>query len=287
LLDDGKDIVEVMMEGNACYKLTTIQGFIAATGSSPIKTVVDVGANVGDITLLFREVFPEARIFGFEAVEEYYRVAAQRTERLEGIKLFNQAMTAQHRFADDLGEQPHPDCAVLAILKGLPAAGPGWSGGSLVVQAEQAGRLETPGYTVSDQTVSAVTLAEFMRREGLEEIDILKMDCEGCEHSVLGCADTDTLRRVRFITGEYHGISRFNRVMRQRLFQTHKVNLVGDRDLGCFFAERLNDSEDGILLHDKSGMRQLRHWLSDEPMDWHLFNPMFVLHSDRVWHGIV
>ena len=115
---------------------------------------------------------------------------------------------------------------------------------------------------------------------------MLKMDCEGCEHHVLGCAQGSFLSRVRFIPGEYHGIERFYRVMQRKLFTTHKVNLIGSRELGCFFAERLDGDRDGILQYDKRGMLQPRPWLSLEPMDWHLFNEAFVLPQERWCHAL-
>ena len=85
--------------------------------------------------------------------------------------------------------------------------------------------------------------------------------------------------------GEYHGIERLYRVMQRKLFTTHKVNLIGTRELGCFFAERLDGDRDGILQFDKRGMLQPRPWLSLEPMDWHLFNEL-VLPQERWCHGL-
>jgi tRNA1(Val) A37 N6-methylase TrmN6 len=48
------------MEGNACYKLSTISNFITATKSKNIQTIVDAGANVGAISLLMHDYFREA-----------------------------------------------------------------------------------------------------------------------------------------------------------------------------------------------------------------------------------
>jgi hypothetical protein len=274
------------VEGNACYKFATIRNFIAATDAPPIRVAIDVGVNVGDMALLLRDTFPEARIFGFEAVEEYYRMALERLGSLPDVTLFHRAMTAQHRFADDLGCRPRPDIARLTVLKGLPAAGPGWGGGSIVVPEQDACRFDPSHFARIAQPAYPVTLDDFMRDRCLAEIDLLKMDCEGCEHSVLGCAEPDTLRRVRFIVGEYHGFARFSRVVSERLFRTHKVSLIGERDLGCFFAERLEGECDGILRFDKEGMLALRPWLSDSPSEWHLFNDAYVPTPERYWHAL-
>ena len=277
------------MEGNACYKFSTIRNWIAATGAKPIETVVDVGVNVGNVVLLIHDYFPDARIFGFEPVTEYFDMAKANTKAVPNLILYNMAFTASHDFVDDLGTEPREASAPLVVLKGLPAAGPGWTGGSVVLPAGGAmeqDAMATHHYQKLEQAVEPISLGAFMEREKLEEIDILKMDCEGCEHSTLGSADVDTLHRDRFIVGEYHGIERFSRIMQGKLFQTHKVSLFGDRGLGAFFAERLDGEADGILLHDKSGMLVLRPWLGDDPIDWHVFNEQYVLKEDRYWHAL-
>ena len=277
------------MEGNECYKFSTIKNFIAKTGGQEIKTILDIGVNTGDITLMMNTYFPQAKIYGFEVVKEYFDIAHSRTKHIGDIELFNMAFSSQHLFEDDLGAQPREEKADLRIFKALPEAGPGWGGGSFVVPEdhEMVAHFERVfGYEKLEDNVSAISLKEFMRSKKLEEIDLIKIDCEGCEHSALGCADTETLKRIRFITGEYHGLEKFYQVMQAKLFQTHKVNLIGQSDLGCFFAERLDGERDGILRFDKSEMLSLRPWLCDIPIDWHLFNEEYVLNQDRYWHAL-
>lgn len=277
------------MEGNACYKFSTIKNFIKKTKSKPIETVIDIGVNIGDTVLLIHEYFPKARIFGIEPVKEYFETATKRTENVPNLTLFNMAFTAAHDFMDDLGAEPREETAAMVVLKGLPSGGVGWIGGSMVVPAESEAAKEavaSHNYERLEQTIEPISLQQFMERENLTEIDILKMDCEGCEHSTLGSATPETLRRIRFITGEYHGIARFSAIMQSKLFETHKVNLIGDSNLGAFFAERLDGEADGILRHDKSGMLVERPWLCDTPIEWHLFDPKYVLPEDRVWHSL-
>lgn len=277
------------MEGNECYKFSTIQNYIEKTHNKTIDTIVDVGVNVGDISVMMNAYFPNARIYGFEAVREYYDIARSRTSHISSIVLFNMAVSSQHLFADDLGDLPRERAVSLRILKGLPEAGPGWAGGSFVLPEDHTliTRNQAPrGYEPIAQEVAPITLSEIIELAGTEEIDLLKMDCEGCEHPVLGCAGRETLNRVRFITGEYHDIRRFYLTMQGKLFQTHKVNLVGTASLGCFFAERLDGLEDGILRFEKTGMLVPRPWLCDFPIDWHVFNDEFVLENDRYWHAL-
>lgn len=277
------------MEGNECYKFSTIRNYVEKTRQKSIDMIVDVGVNVGDISLMMNAYFPGARILGFEAVKEYYDIARSRTSHINSIELFNRAVSSQHLFADDLGDMPRDRAVSLRILKGLPAAGPGWAGGSFVLPEDHmliAQDAAPYGYEQITQAVEPITLREILEMTGTEEIDLLKMDCEGCEHPVLGCAALETLKRIRFIAGEYHDIRRFYLTMRNKLFKTHKVNLIGTASLGCFFAERLEGDKDGILRFDKTGMLVSRPWLCEFPIDWHIFNDEFVLEQDRYWHAL-
>ena len=53
-------------------------------------------------------------------------------------------------------------------------------------------------------SVTAVTLADFLDENGLDGVDLLKMDIEGSEFEVLLTAEIDTLRRIRRVELEYH-----------------------------------------------------------------------------------
>jgi Methyltransferase FkbM domain len=282
------------MEGNECYKFSTILNYVQATGSRGIRTVVDIGANVGSICLLANSYFPDAHIYAFEAVEEYFRLACQNTRNVPGLRIFNQAVTSAHLFYDELGEHPRPHPARLSIFQGLPEGGPGWQGGSIVLPDDSAAFTSgnpSPGYFRSPQQVFPIALQQIWemieRNEGVDEIDLVKFDCEGSECGVLGCSDPGLLRKLRFIVGEYHGIERFYEVMRRKLFSTHKVSLIGTASLGCFFAERRCGSADGILLQHNDGMLVPRPWLASKPLDWHIFNPRYVLPEDRTAHALL
>ncbi len=124
------------MEGNDCYKFSTIRNFIASSPAKDVETIVEIGANIGEVTLLMHAYFPAARIIAFEAVKEYCDIAAARTRKIPNVVLYNKAVTARHRFVDDLGEQCRGQDIDLVILKGLPDGGPGWVGGSMVFPSD-------------------------------------------------------------------------------------------------------------------------------------------------------
>jgi FkbM family methyltransferase len=218
------------MEGNRCYKLNTIRRFLEATGLPPIRLILDIGANVGKITLLMARYFPAAVIYAFEPVDRYYQQAVRRCRTASQIRVAFTAVTSQHLYADDFAQEPVPSDLHLWVAK--PHSGPGWQGSSRVE------RLETPSndrFIAEPLVASVQTLADVvdavLRQEAREEIDLVKFDCEGCERSCLGCATEDTLRKIRYIVGEYHDIGRFYRVLERKLFRTHNVSLVGNSRL--------------------------------------------------------
>jgi FkbM family methyltransferase len=240
------------MQLDPFYRFSTIKKFVRRSDAKPIRLIVDVGANLGETLLLMHRHFPDARIIGFEPVAEYFESAARRVASIRQIELHNKAVTAQHLFYDDLGERPRPCQMGLTLVKALPESGSGWRGGSLIGPDDHAllaPGISAPGYQRIAQPVMPITLAEIFTEYGIDGIDLLKMDCEGCESSVLGCADADVLRRVRFITGEYHALARFYPVTRQRLVPTHKVCFMGSMRLGSFLAERREGEADGLLSH--------------------------------------
>jgi len=173
------------MEGNACYKFSTIRRYIAQTGASPVRLAIDVGANIGDMTRLLKSYFPSAYVYAFEAVGEYFEIARARTANIKRVRVFHRAVTAQHLYRDDLGRESRQNEEPLRIFKATQGAG--WRGGSRVIAADKAedfaGRR---GYQSYPGGVRACTLDQLiglaLRRHRAEEIDVLKMDCEGCEH---------------------------------------------------------------------------------------------------------
>lgn len=61
--------------------------------------------------------------------------------------------------------------------------------------------------------VPVMTLEQIREHAGFPHIDLLKLDCEGSEESILSCAD---VRSIRMIVGEYHQRQSFLRIVRDR-----------------------------------------------------------------------
>jgi len=271
------------MEGNACYKYYTIRRFVDAQKGPPIRTILEVGANVGDITIEMAKCFPEARIVSYEPVERYAQKARSKTQGLKQVQIRSEAVTAAHLYQDDFGEVPRGGQGPLHVYLGLPDGGPGYEGGSFIAPA---GVASGGNHKELADTVACKTLEEALNdivNEG-EELDYLKTDSEGAECSFLGSASEKTLKRIRFMAGEYHDIKRFWPIM-QKLMSTHYVNIVGAADLGSFFCERITD---GPSILSKTAIKP-RHYphLAGEVMWWHPFGYDWLEPIEFRDHGLI
>ncbi len=64
--------------------------------NSNINTVIDIGANIGEFTTIFAELFPDAKIYAFEPLPDCFKQLEIRTKKnLKNIKNFNYALGSQ------------------------------------------------------------------------------------------------------------------------------------------------------------------------------------------------
>jgi hypothetical protein len=70
------------------------------------------------------------------------------------------------------------------------------------------------------------------RTHSFDEIDILKLDCEGSEFSIL--ENTTMLDRIRVIVGEYHDKPRFEKLVAER-FADWKLRILHEGEPGAFW----------------------------------------------------
>lgn len=77
-----------------------------------------------------------------------------------------------------------------------------------------------------------VTLENIVDQCRLDRIDVLKLDCEGDEFSILD--NTTLLDRISMIVGEYHGKEAFVRLVAER-FGNWRLEIIRDGDKGTFW----------------------------------------------------
>lgn len=166
------------------------------------QVVVDIGAHIGCFAKLWHERNPQARIICVEACPE--NIDALRANVGDFAEIVQAACTYE----------PEPVALLNAVRPNCES-----TGGSVVVPCSEMETtpLRQEGYKYwSDlRELPKVTLEELMQRFGFDRIDVLKLDCEGSEYSILG--HTSSLERIRTIVGEYHVRSRWEAFRQQRM----------------------------------------------------------------------
>jgi len=180
------------------------------------KTVVDIGAGLGDTAILF-SLKGARRVLAFEPYPFLYKKA------LVNIKANN-----------------------LEDRVVLVNAGVGSTDGLVCAEAN-----EINGYYYfkpsgkCDIKIKMYTLASLIREYDFEEGSILKMDCEGCEYEVLQSIEPREFRLFSEITIEYHnGYNKLVEMLESVGFKTYikpiRSTPIPTEKQGYIVAQRLD-----------------------------------------------
>jgi FkbM family methyltransferase len=164
-----------------------------------LRTVIDLGANIGLATLCFAESCAACRIFAVEPHPDTYRVLERNVRRLTRsgrCTTLRAAVWKAHRTLYGVPRRQSERFSSFAVAEGSPTGG----------------EPEVEGYT----------MPELLERAGFQRVDLLKVDIEGAEIELFK-GELDWLARVRSIAIEFHKGARepsgFNDIMNDRGFQ--------------------------------------------------------------------
>ncbi|HSH12230.1 MAG TPA: FkbM family methyltransferase, partial [Desulfurivibrionaceae bacterium] len=142
------------------------------------KVILDAGANIGLAALFFAARFPEAQIIAIEPEDSNFKLLVKNTAAFPKIVPIQAALWGE-------------DTRVQVIDPGLDKWG---------FQARDVGDVGSAGVC---HGVAGMTVDRIMREQGLDYIDILKMDIEGGEIEVFS-AGGNWLDRVGLLIAELH-----------------------------------------------------------------------------------
>jgi FkbM family methyltransferase len=151
-----------------------------------VRTIVDVGANIGVATIWFAQRAPHAKI-----------VAVEPTPM--ALSLLRSNVNAN-------GLKARVGISPVALGR---TSGIGYLHESESTVGTQVQSGPMPMATLGQQ-VMVTTLDQLTSDWDLEHIDLLKVDCEGAEYDVLLSANTAPLARIGAIVGEYHEVKNNN-----------------------------------------------------------------------------
>lgn len=141
-----------------------------------VRTIVDIGANIGAASVYFAGLYPQARMLAFEPAPDCFALLLQNTAGLTGIEAERMALF------DHDGQAPLLTGAQDSVTNSFGAS------------------VETSQETREVPLREAATV---MRAKGVEHIDILKIDTEGCEVPILRSLQ-DWLPRIATLYVEFH-----------------------------------------------------------------------------------
>jgi FkbM family methyltransferase len=174
------------------------------------KVVVDVGAYIGDSALFFAS--RGARIvYAYEPSKELYEIAMENCSKYNNIILHNFGLGCSEKYA---------------FLTGF---GIDFSVNELAQSGE---KVLLKSFNEE--------LRKIIRKEG--RIDVLKLDCEGCEWEFLNCLDEELIKHIQTIVVEIHG--KDHNVFLKRLEKygfklIKKRKLFGYKDIAMYTLQKI------------------------------------------------
>jgi FkbM family methyltransferase len=149
---------------------------------APGDVVVDVGGNLGAVSVYIAKKHPGVKVILYEPVPESHRLCLRNIEAngvVNNVTAVPKAVTADGR--------------ALTL-----AARRDFLGGASAHYDVQ--RVGGPGHV--HVTAESVTLDGLFETHGITRCKLLKIDCEGSEHEILRAAHV--LDRVEYLSGELH-----------------------------------------------------------------------------------
>jgi FkbM family methyltransferase len=145
-----------------------------------VRTVLDIGANVGVTALYFSQIFPNANIYAFEPAPDNFAVLAKNVANCKRIRAFNFALGAK-------------DATLDLFASDNPVNFGGYS-------------LHATGSDTSKKvSIPVRNVATVLQEIALDTVDVIKVDTEGAEWDILTAFPESVLRSAKYVTGELHG----------------------------------------------------------------------------------
>lgn len=148
------------------------------TKSNP--TVIDIGANVGFFSIFAYTKFNNPRIFSYEPIRRNFLELQKNTQKIprENITIVNSAVSN--------------------------------SEGELSLKFNE-NQLITTSASIFDnelgsdiEVVPSMTLSAILNKNQINQIDFLKLDCEGAEYEIIYQSPLEVLRKIKNVAIETH-----------------------------------------------------------------------------------
>lgn len=187
--ESGVGCVREIVTNNE-YRLENFRGY-------KNKHFIDIGANCGVATIILAKQNPESTIYSYEPDFDTFQLLKKNVEvnGLTNVKIFNKAMS---------------DSQTKSILL---TKHPLYSGGNTThANADSFKKyFKHFGHDGEIQTteVQCTSLDQSMKEFDIQEVQLLKIDCEGAEYKILYDSEYLKERKIFNMVGEFHNL-RYN-----------------------------------------------------------------------------
>lgn len=133
---------------------------------SNIQTVLDVGANIGEFTCIYNELFPSAEIHAFEPLPNCFTKLKKRAENMRNVNLYNIALGSKEEKLNIHESTWHPASSF-----------------------REMGHLHKQNYPHSSESTDLIVdirrLDDVVKDSDLKNNILIKMDVQGFEDEVI------------------------------------------------------------------------------------------------------
>lgn len=146
-----------------------------------IKTIIDIGANIGIFGIFSATKYPNSTVYCFEPDKMNFQTMIKNFElnKIKNVRFFNQAV--------------------------------GKINGEIQLYAQEDGNFGTANSSTTrvgskSVSVECITLETLFHANSITECDLLKFDCEGAEYEILFNTNPDFFSKIKNISIEYHNL---------------------------------------------------------------------------------
>ena len=146
--------------------------------------VIDIGGNIGMVSIYLAKKYPFLKIYAFEPVKQNYENFLKNIELnnidKDIIKVFNLAITKDRR--DVILTSPFDN-----------------SGASNIYDNYRGSKILN-----NNSIVKSITFDDIFSNNNISKCKLLKIDCEGAEYEILYNANEENLKNCEYMRGEFH-----------------------------------------------------------------------------------
>lgn len=163
-------------------------------GSSAI-TIFEVGAHFGETVMIYNKLFNKPAIYSFEPFLPSFEKLEKNVEMLSNVKAYNVALS---NFTGEIDFHVNRSSATNSILPTSKDSVKNWGENLLD--------------TVEIIKINSITIDEFVEKNSIEIIDILKIDTQGTEYEVIqGASKTIEQNKIKLVYLEIIVISTYKK----------------------------------------------------------------------------